>query len=122
MASRHRVGPSETLADGGRVVVDIGDNTVGIFRVNGQLYGYENTCPHQGGPVCQGTLMPGVVEVITAARTSAGFQFNPADPRIICPWHGYEFSITTGCHPASASIRLRSVPVFEDEGVIYVSV
>jgi nitrite reductase/ring-hydroxylating ferredoxin subunit len=121
MTSAHRVGPSETLVEGGRLVVDIGEHTIGIFRVHGRLYAYQNTCPHQGGPVCQGTMLPGVVEVIGDTQTSAGFQFNDADPRIVCPWHGYEFRITTGCHPGRASIRLRSVPVFEEEGVIHVS-
>ena len=121
MTNHHSVGRSETLADGGRLVVDIGENTVGIFRVGGELYAYDNPCPHQGGPVCQGTLLPGVVEVITETQTSAGFLFNEAYPRIVCPWHGYEFSITTGCHPATETIGLRKVPVFEKDGEIYVS-
>ena len=122
MAESHLVGPSDRVADGGRLVVDIGDVTVGIFRVDGQLYAYENTCPHQGGPVCQGTLLPGVVEVISDANVSTGFAFDERDPRIVCPWHGYEVRIKTGGHPARPSIALKPVRVIEENGEIHVEI
>jgi nitrite reductase/ring-hydroxylating ferredoxin subunit len=28
--------------------------------------------------------------------------------RVVCPWHGFEFSVRTGRHPASARIKLLS--------------
>src|SRR5690349_16958618 len=114
MKESYAIGPSHRLDEGGRLVVDVGDVTVGIFRVHGRLYAYENTCPHQGGPVCQGVLLPGVVEVLNGAGESSGFAFDDADPRVVCPWHGYEYRILTGCHPARSSIRLRSFPVHEE--------
>ncbi len=123
MTSRHHVAASDQLPDGGRLVVDVGLTTIGIFRVNGRLYAYENVCPHQGGPVCQGLLIPGVVETIDReSNASTGFTFNDADARIVCPWHGFEFRIVDGCHPAKASIRLRAVAVDEAAGGIYVAV
>ena len=122
MANEHVVGPSEHVPEPGRLVVDVGDVAIGIFRVDGQLFAYENTCAHQGGPVCQGLLLPGVVELLNDANVSTGFAFDDADPRIICPWHGYEYRIKTGCHPANPDIRLRAVPVHETNGVIYVAV
>src|SRR5579871_4489712 len=42
---RYTVGPSGDLPDGGRLVVDVGALTIGIFRVGGRLFAYENTCP-----------------------------------------------------------------------------
>jgi nitrite reductase/ring-hydroxylating ferredoxin subunit len=42
--------------------------------------------------------------------------------RIVCPWHGYEFSIQSGSHPAKGEIRLKSVPVSEENGVVYVGI
>jgi len=104
---------STQVPEGGRLVVEAGGKTLGIFRVDGQLYGYENTCPHQGGPVCQGTLLPRVVE---------GPAFDPADPHIVCPWHGFEFSIKTGCHAATDQYRLTPVPLEESAGVIHIRV
>lgn len=115
---KHRICDSAALAEGGRVVVDIGERTFGIFRVHGRIYGYENTCPHQGGPVCQGTILPRVVEKLNEESQPRGFDFDAAEMRIICPWHGYEFNIETGCHPGSAGIRLSAVAVEEDaEGI-----
>jgi nitrite reductase/ring-hydroxylating ferredoxin subunit len=114
------VARSEQIPEHGRLVVDVEDKTVGIFRVDGRLYAYENTCSHQGGPVCQGLIIPAVREVLNEDSVSTGYRFDETDMRIVCPWHGYEFSIKTGSHPAKAEIRLIPVPVEEDNGEIYV--
>ena len=57
-SQRVYVGASARVPEGGRLVVDVGDTTIGIFRFQGQLYAYLNTCAHQGGPVCQGKIIP----------------------------------------------------------------
>ena len=41
------VGAGERVPEGGRLVVDIGEITIGIFRVDGNLYAYLNRCAHQ---------------------------------------------------------------------------
>jgi nitrite reductase/ring-hydroxylating ferredoxin subunit len=119
--SRHRAARSEGIPDNGRLVVDIGDETVGIFRVRGRLFAYRNTCAHMGGPVCQGLIIPAVRELIDERKISTGYAFDESEMRIVCPWHGYEFSIETGSHPGKPSIRLTPVPVEEVEGEIYVT-
>lgn len=117
----HAAGRSQDIPEHGRLVVDIGDLTIGIFRVDGRLHAYENTCPHQGGPVCQGLIIPAVREVLTKDQSAAGYAFDEGDMRIVCPWHGYEFSIQTGAHPGCAEVRLQAIPVREENGVVYVS-
>lgn len=118
---RLRAGRSEDIPEKGRLVVDVGASTVGIFRVNGRLFAYENTCPHMGGPVCQGLIIPAVREVINDRQVSTGYAFDESEMRIVCPWHGYEFAIATGSHPAKPSIRLTPVPVEEADGEVYVT-
>jgi nitrite reductase/ring-hydroxylating ferredoxin subunit len=118
---RHLAGRSDSIAEHGRLVVDIGETTVGIFRVGGRLFAYENTCPHMGGPVCQGLIIPAVREVLNDKQVSTGYAFDESEMRIVCPWHGYEFSIETGSHPAKESIRLMRVPVEEKGGEVYVT-
>src|ERR1700743_1238059 len=113
---------SAAVPEGGRLVVDIDDRTIGIFRVRSKLYAYENTCPHQGGPVCQGTILPRVIERIEAGGESRGFDFHEGDLPLVCPWHGFEFNLETGCHPAKADARLVTVPVEEAEGVVRVGI
>jgi nitrite reductase/ring-hydroxylating ferredoxin subunit len=120
--NRIDVGPSDSVAEAGRLVVTAGGREVGIFRVEGALFAYENTCAHQGGPVCQGRILPRIVETLNPDMTSTGLFFDRTDMHIICPWHGYEYSITTGRHAGAESVGLIKVGVAEQNGRIYVDV
>jgi nitrite reductase/ring-hydroxylating ferredoxin subunit len=119
---RHLAAESADIPEHGRLVVDIGDVTIGIFRVGGRLFAYENSCPHMGGPVCQGLVIPAVRELLDEHKASRGYAFDDSEMRIVCPWHGYEFAIETGSHPAKPSIRLKPVQVDEEDGRVYVSI
>jgi nitrite reductase/ring-hydroxylating ferredoxin subunit len=113
------VAVKEDVLEGGRVVVDIEGVEVGIFRVDGQLYAWENRCAHAGGPVCQGKLMNRVVERLDSGKRSLGDDFSD-ELHIVCPWHGYEYDVRTGEHPADSGVRLRRIEVEEHEGEILV--
>lgn len=102
-------------------VVEIAGTTVGIFRVDGQLYAYQNVCVHQGGPACQGRILPRVLEVLDQDKHALGLTFDESDMHVVCPWHGYEYSIKTGRHAGVSSLALRSFPVTEEGGKIYVT-
>lgn len=121
-SARYLAADSADIPENGRLVVDIGDTTIGIFRVGGRLFAYENNCPHMGGPVCQGLVIPAVREVLDEHKVSRGYTFDESEMRIVCPWHGYEFAIETGSHPAKPSIRLTPVTVEEQDGRVYVVV
>ena len=114
------VGVKEDVLEGGRVVVDVEGTEVGIFRLDGRLYAWENRCMHAGGPVCQGKIFNQVEEIITPEKKSAGLRFGK-QRHIVCPWHGYEFDLATGCHPGDPSMRLTPVPVAVRNGQIYIS-
>jgi nitrite reductase/ring-hydroxylating ferredoxin subunit len=112
---------AEDVLEGGRVVVDVAGTEVGIFRLDGQLYAWENRCAHVGGPVCQGTLMNRVTERLDDGRRSLGDDF-AEELHIVCPWHGYEYNVRTGCHPADPDARLRAIQVEERGGEILVRI
>jgi nitrite reductase/ring-hydroxylating ferredoxin subunit len=120
-AVRHPIGRSEQVPEGGRFVVDIGATTVGVFRFKSTLYAYENVCAHSGGPVCQGRLVPRVRELLDEAQRTVGAAFDEDDLHIVCPWHGAEYSVTTGAHPAQPLFTLRGFPVDEEGGTVYVT-
>jgi len=120
-SERAYVGRSDRVPEGGRLVVDVGDKTIGIFRVDGALYAWENVCAHQGGPVCQGKMIPRVREVIDAGGESRGFAFDDSRPHIVCPWHGFEYDLKTGSHPGRLLARLIRVAVEESTDGIYVT-
>src|SRR5580692_6873760 len=49
--------------------------TLAISNVEGKFYAINNTCLHRGGPIGQGTL---------SGKT------------VTCPWHGWQYDVTTG--------------------------
>ena len=120
-ATRYWVAASEDVPEGGRCVVDVAGRTIGVFRFHGRLAAYENVCPHQGGPVCQGRLVSRVTEVLDEDMRSRGTDFDESDPHVVCPWHGFEFSLASGSHPGRERTRLRDFPVEERGGNVYVT-
>lgn len=120
--ARYLAGTSDQVAEGGRLIVDIGETTLGIFRFKSTLYAYENICAHQGGPVCQGRLVHRVVELLDEGKRTTGAAFDEDDLHIVCPWHGAEYSVSTGAHPTQPQFTLRAFAVEEEGGNIYVTV
>ena len=66
------VGRSSELKERDRKIVPHGNTEIGVYRANGKLYAYQNLCAHQGGPACEGLLMPKVEEVIARDQTYQG--------------------------------------------------
>jgi nitrite reductase/ring-hydroxylating ferredoxin subunit len=115
------VADSTEVPERGRLIVEVAGTPLGIFRLDGDLYAYENVCAHQGGPACQGRLVPRVLEVLDAQMESRGLTFDESDMHVVCPWHGFEYSIKTGRHAGVSSLSLRSLPVTEKAGKVYVT-
>ena len=114
------VSKSASLEEGNRVVVSVGNEEVGVFRYQGRLYAYSNTCLHSGGPACEGLIIAKVEERIREDKTSAGLFFSKTDKHFVCPWHGYEYDLRTGEYVGDRSLKLRSYQVVEKDGGIYV--
>ncbi|HSZ17678.1 MAG TPA: Rieske (2Fe-2S) protein [Terracidiphilus sp.] len=60
-----------------------------VANVNGSICVLDGTCPHEGGPLGEGTI---------------------EDGRIVCPWHGYAFDPRTGVAQDDPDLRAQ---VFE---------
>jgi nitrite reductase/ring-hydroxylating ferredoxin subunit len=116
------LGLISAFSDPGRKVVEIDGVEIGIFCLNGQFSAYGNVCPHMGGPVCQGKILPRVEEHIAADRKSRGFVFSKTQTNIVCPWHGYEFDIRTGRHQGNPRLRLRPLDVRVEGGEVFILV
>lgn len=63
---------------------------VALFNVDGKVYCLDNTCLHRGGPLGQGVL---------------------EDKLITCPWHGWQYDVTTGAAVMNAAIQVRKFDV-----------
>ncbi len=110
------------IGDGDRRLVQAGRVVVGIFRIRERYYAYRNRCVHQGGPVCQGTILGKVQAVLARDRHVIRETFSDDEIHLVCPWHGYEYNIETGVCAADPTLRLTAYQVIERDGGIYVRV
>jgi nitrite reductase/ring-hydroxylating ferredoxin subunit len=75
----------------GRVVLDVGGRSIGVFRFGDRYYAVRNRCPHQGGPLCAGHLFRRAV-----SDEPGRVRYSDDAPLIACPWHGWEYDLATG--------------------------
>jgi nitrite reductase (NADH) small subunit len=114
----YRVGSVEELRDEGCRVIEVQGRRIGVLSVDGRIYAVRNQCPHMGAPLCEGRI---------------GGTFLPSDPhdyvygmdnRVIrCPWHGWEFDLTTGRSLLEPDkVRVKVYPVTVEDGVVILHV
>src|SRR6476659_3798298 len=90
----------DQVPDEGRVrTVEVGGRTVALARCGARLGALENHCPHQGGPLGEGSIEKGLLR---------------------CPWHGYDYDPITGQPPEGFSDGVPSYPVDERDDGVYV--
>jgi NAD(P)H-dependent nitrite reductase small subunit len=89
------------LPPGRGTEVDVGDQTIALFNVEGRYHALTNRCPHRGGPLGQGFV---------------------AGPQVSCPWHNWTFDVTTGENVASADLMVQRFEVKVEDGNVYVKV
>ncbi|GGF40035.1 hypothetical protein GCM10011321_33600 [Youhaiella tibetensis] len=112
------LGRHEDLKSRQRIVVDVDGTGVGVYFVGDEVRAYLNICPHMGGPVCQGKIMPRTLEQVAENGKSLGLGFSKDQLHIVCPWHGFEFDMMTGRHPINPNVRLKAIPVQVRDGQV----
>ena len=80
--SWYRVDPVDVPAEGRVRSVTVDGRTVALARCGAGLGALENRCPHQGGPLGEGSIENGWLR---------------------CPWHGYDYDPLTGRPPEGFS-------------------
>lgn len=113
----HWVAAPDELAEGDRKIVSIGPAEIGVFRINGSYVAWRNVCPHAGAPVCRGRVEGMVLP-------SPVYEYELDDDRSVlrCPWHGWEFELSTGQHLADGAVRLKGHRVVSNSLGVYVEV
>lgn len=96
-----RVAAVDDVPPGSGKVVQAAGRALGLFNVEGAFYAIENTCLHRGGPVGEGDL-EGVV--------------------VTCPWHGFQYDVTTGRNVFDPEVGLETFPVRVSDGEVEVAV
>jgi nitrite reductase/ring-hydroxylating ferredoxin subunit len=112
----------DELPSGDVKIVTVNAIEIGVFRQGDEYFAYQNVCPHQGGPACEGLRTGRVQDIIDGKGLFVGQCFDENDTHIVCPWHGYEFHLKTGEHVSDAKIRLKRFAVGVRDGGVYVTV
>jgi nitrite reductase/ring-hydroxylating ferredoxin subunit len=109
---KYVVARTSDIAEGDRLIVEVGGREIGIYRVDGKFYGMLNRCPHLGGPLCRGQV---VTEVF--APVPGDVRGNQDKVFVTCPWHNWEFDIRTGqSYWNPTGLRARPFPVGVEGG------
>jgi len=115
--ARHVVARTSDIPPGGRKIVKVEGREVGIFNLSGTYHALKNVCPHQGARVClgkvSGTTLPSRVREFTYGL----------DGQILrCPWHGWEYDITTGRSVFDPNVKVVTYPVSVEGDHVVVSI
>lgn len=106
----------DEIPDGGRTIVEVAGRSIGIFNIGGAFYAIRNRCPHQGGPLCAGVLS-GFVE----SSAPGEYRYARRGEMLRCPWHGWEFDVTTGqswFDPARVRVRSYDIEVVRGDQLL----
>ncbi|MCL4545292.1 MAG: Rieske (2Fe-2S) protein [Chloroflexi bacterium] len=87
-----------------------------FFNVRGSFFALLNRCPHQGAPLYLGKVTG------TSLPSAPGEYRWGRDGEIVrCPWHGWEFDLTTGrsiFNPHRVRVRAYQVSIEYDEPTV----
>jgi pyruvate oxidase len=98
----HKVlGHKEDLQEGRVMSVTAGHTGICLTHYDGKINALDNKCPHQGGPLGEGSIEKGWLR---------------------CPWHGWDFHPCTGKSPGGFDDGIPTYEVEEREDGIYVGI
>ena len=99
------VGPADELPEGRVKTVTARTTFICLSHFDGQWAAMDNHCPHQGGPLGEGSIEQG------------------ADGKcwIRCPWHGWDFDPLTGAPPGGhEDTGQKTYPVKVENGEVLI--
>lgn len=97
----HRVADLDELPSGRVKTVTAGTHSMALTHIDGEFTAMDNRCPHQGGPLGEGSIETG----------------SDGECWLRCPWHGWDFDPKTGRPPGGhedSGQELYPVEVRED--------
>ncbi len=98
----HKVLESPEELPEGRVTTVIANHQgICLTHFEGKFSGLDNRCPHQGGPLGEGSIENGLLR---------------------CPWHGWDFNPCTGQSPGGHDDSIITYPVEVRDDGVYVGV
>ncbi|NNE74616.1 MAG: Rieske 2Fe-2S domain-containing protein [Acidimicrobiales bacterium] len=99
-SAEHRILDLDELPAGRVKTVAVGRQTLAVTHYDGQYGALDDKCPHQGGPLGEGSIEKGWLR---------------------CPWHGYDYNPLTGQPPEGFSDAPECFPCEVRDDGVYVS-
>jgi thiamine pyrophosphate-dependent acetolactate synthase large subunit-like protein/nitrite reductase/ring-hydroxylating ferredoxin subunit/CDGSH-type Zn-finger protein len=103
----YRVADVDALREGEVRAVQAGTHSIALTCHRGEIGALDNACPHQGGPLGEGSIE---------------CNGDDGDCWLRCPWHGWDFHPLTGRSPGEHDDGVRTYPVEQRDDGIYVAV
>lgn len=94
--STHNLGSADQISDGERLLVQLKGREIAVFNVNEEYHAYVNWCAHQAGPVCEGSLTGTMEAEYDSESGNTKLDYCKEGKILNCPWHGWEYDITSG--------------------------
>lgn len=88
------------LIPGRCVVRDLERLRLAVVMVEGEIFAFDDICPHR-----QGYLSEGPIE----------------DGKLVCPLHAWRFDLRTGAMAGNELMKIRTFPVIRENGEILVN-
>lgn len=101
MSEKHRVASLDEIPSETGLEVVAGGRVIALFRVGEEVHAIDGICAHAGGPLAKGAL---------------------DGPIITCPWHGWQYDVTSGAHCLTPQICQQAFEVSVVEGDVFVAI
>lgn len=97
----HKALDNDELPEGRVKTVTLGTESICVSHLGGKYGALCNACPHQGGPLGEGTIENGLLR---------------------CPWHGWDFDPHTGKPPGGYDDGVPTYPIEERNDGVYIGI
>ncbi|PYM14479.1 MAG: hypothetical protein DMD81_17775 [Candidatus Rokuibacteriota bacterium] len=85
-----KVAETTDVTAGYGLLVERDGRTLAVFNAGGKFYACSAVCPHEDGPLADGWIEGNAV---------------------VCPWHGFDFELTSGRCLVDAELSIATYPV-----------
>lgn len=96
-----KVASASEIPEGTGVALEVKGRRVALFNVDGDFHAVDGVCPHQGGPLGEGTLDGSIVT---------------------CPLHFWQFDVVRGHAPDLPQARIDKFRVKVEDGAVLIEI